>query len=127
MGSLALVLLSLNDDMDREVLTNTPNNWSEGLLQLPVNSIIEHVEEDDRLISDTDITVSLELDQQFLDPVESVFVICDLSNEKSSLDLLKIFILLLDVSLTKLIDVLLVHCLIEWELTDVDDDFAQGG
>jgi hypothetical protein len=41
------------------MLSHTPYDGSECLLQLPVNSIIEHVKQYDGLISNANIAVSL--------------------------------------------------------------------
>ena len=97
-----MLLVFLNDDVNDKVLSNTSNDWSESLLQLPVDSIVKHVEQNDGLISDADVTVSLELDEQFLNPEKTVFVVSDLSNEQSSLNLLKIFHFLRCLSLSEL-------------------------
>ena len=97
-----MLLVFLNDDVNDKVLSNTSNDWSESLLQLPVDSIVKHVEQNDGLISDADVTVSLELDEQLLNPEKTVFVVSDLSNEQSSLNLLKIFHFLRCLSLSEL-------------------------
>jgi len=84
------------------MLTNVSNDWSECLLQLPVDSIIKHVEQDNSLISNADIAVTLELDQELLNPVEAILVVSYLSNEKGSLDFLKILHLFGSLSLSEL-------------------------
>ena len=40
----AVFLIFLNDDVNYEMLANTSNYWPESLLQLPVNTVVEHVE-----------------------------------------------------------------------------------
>jgi hypothetical protein len=76
------------------MLSDTPDHWSKGLLELPVNTIVEHVEQHDSLVSDANIAVSLKLNEQFLDPIEPILVISDLGHKEGSLDLLKILHLL---------------------------------
>tara|TARA_B110001450_G_C17576067_1_gene462883 strand:+ start:478 stop:1101 length:624 start_codon:yes stop_codon:yes gene_type:complete len=124
---VSMLLVLLNDDVDDKVLSNTSNDWSKGLLQLPVNSIVEHVEQYYGLISDANVTVSLELDEQLFNPEKTVLVVCDLSNEQGSLDLFKIFHFLGCLSLSELCSIFLIHFLMEWELFDVDNDFGESG
>lgn len=73
------------------MLPDTSDHGSEGLLELPVKSIIEHVEQDYSLVSNCDISITLELDQKPFDPSESFSIICDLCNKQSPLDFFKIF------------------------------------
>jgi len=42
------------------------NGGLEGLLQLPVDLIVDHVEEDDSLVAHRDVTVAHELNEQLL-------------------------------------------------------------
>jgi len=51
------------------MLTNASNDRPECLLQLPINSIIEHIEQNNGLISDADIAVALKLNEKLLNPV----------------------------------------------------------
>ena len=77
-------LISLNfldDNVYIEVLSNASYDWSKSLLQLPIEAIIKHVQKDNRLISNANITVTLQLNKEFLNPVKTYFVVCDLSNE----------------------------------------------
>ena len=57
---VCIFIKSLTGDVESnfEVLTNTSDNWLEGTLHLPIDSIIESVEENSGLISDEDILVS---------------------------------------------------------------------
>jgi len=63
------------------MLSNTPYDWSECLLELPVNSIIKHVEQHNSLVPDANIAVSLKLNEELLDPVKAIFIICNLSHK----------------------------------------------
>ena len=62
----AVFLILLNDDVNDKMLADTSNNWPESFLQLPVNTVVEHVEQHDGLVSDTDVTVALELHKNCL-------------------------------------------------------------
>lgn len=68
--------------LDNEMLSNTTDRWTEGLQQLPVNAVVEHVEEHNGLITDAHVTVAHELDEKFLDPVQTLSVISNLRNKK---------------------------------------------
>ena len=116
------VPLVLHDCIDDKVLANTSHHRSESFLKLPVDAIIKHVEEDDSLVPDSNVTVALKLDKEFLDPVEAILVISDLSNEECSLNLLEVLHLFGGVSLPELLCIFVIHFLVEWELLDVDDD-----
>lgn len=109
------------------MLSNTSHHWPEGLLKLPVNSIIKHVQEYNGLIPDSNITVSLKLDKKFLNPIEAIFVICNLGYKESSLDFLKILHLFRCLSLSKLLCVFVIHLLVEWKLLDIYNDFGKSG
>lgn len=111
--------------IDDEMLSNAPDDGSEGLGELPVNTIIQHVQENNGLISDWNLTVALELNQKLLNPVKSFLVVGNLSHEKSSLDFLKIFHFLLGLSWSEFINILFVHLFVEWEFFDVDNNFWQ--
>ena len=83
-----LLLAPLNNHINNKMLANTPYNWSECLLQLPIDPIIEHVQEHYRLVPNPNIAVALKLYKQLLNPIEAILVISNLSNKKSSLDFL---------------------------------------
>jgi hypothetical protein len=59
----------LNDSFNHKVLPDTSDYRSEGLLELPVKPIIEHVEQDYSLVSNCDISITLELDQKPFNPM----------------------------------------------------------
>ena len=78
--------LFVDDDVNTQMLTHTTNYGSESFRDLPVYSIIEHVEKDNDGISDSDITVTLKLDEKLLNPVECLFVVGNLGHKKSALN-----------------------------------------
>ena len=74
-----LVRLRLLDvHIDHEVLADGTNGGLEGLLQLPVDLVVDHVEEDDSLVAHCDVTVAHELNEQLLYEIERFFVVRDL-------------------------------------------------
>ena len=82
LGLLFLVRLRLLDvHIDDEVLADGTNGGLEGLLQLPVDLIVDHVEEDDGLVAHCDVTVAHELNEQLLYEIERFFVVRDLWHE----------------------------------------------
>tara|TARA_B110000285_G_C15136749_1_gene627485 strand:- start:709 stop:1362 length:654 start_codon:yes stop_codon:yes gene_type:complete len=81
----------LNDSFNHKVLPNTSDHRSEGLLELPVKPIIEHIEQDYSLVSNCNISITLELDQKPFNPIQSLSIICNLGNKQSPLDFFKIF------------------------------------
>ena len=103
------------------MLTNASNNGPKCLLQLPINTIIKHIEQDNSLISDTNITISLKLNKKLFNPVKTIAIVSNLGNEQCSLDLFKVLHLLLGISLSELVGILMVHLLVEWKLLDVHD------
>ena len=117
-----LLLAPLYNYINNKMLANTPYNWSESLLQLPIDSIIKHVQEHNSLVPDPNITIALKLYKELLNPIKAILVISNLSYKKSSLDFLKVLHLLLRVSLAKLGSILVIHLLMERELLDIDDD-----
>ena len=68
--------------LNNEMLAHAPNSWTECLKQLPVNSIVKHVEEHDRLVSDAHVTVTHKLNEKLLDPVKTLCIISDLRYKK---------------------------------------------
>jgi hypothetical protein len=67
----------------------------------------------------------LQLNEELLNPVETLLVICNLGNKQCSLDFLKILHFLLGLPHTEFGNILLVHLLMEGELLDVYDDLRQ--
>ena len=112
----------MHDNTDNEVLTNASNDGSKCLLQLPINAIIKHIEQDNGLISNANVTIALKLNEKLLNPMKTVLVIGDLCNKQCSLDFLEVLHLLLGVPLSEFMSILVVHLLVEWELLDVDND-----
>lgn len=122
--------VEIDDGVDDEVLASGPDDWSECLLQLPVDLIIEHVQENYGLISDGNVWIAHKLDKQLFNQIESALVVRYLCHEKSSLNLLKVLVFLVRISLAfleKAVDVLLVIFFSEWELLDVHDDLLHCG
>ena len=56
------------NNIDGEVLAHTADNWAECLLELPVHTVVKHVQEHNGLVTDGNLTVTLQLDEQFLNP-----------------------------------------------------------
>jgi len=115
----------LNNGLNDEMHSNTSNYRLKSFLKLPVNSIIEHVEQNHCLIPNRNVAISLKLNEKLLDPLQPFFIICNLGNEQCSLDFFKILHFLGNLSLSKLNDVFLVHLLVEWEFLNVDNDFRK--
>jgi len=72
----------MNNTVDNEMLTNATNGWSECLQQLPIDSIVKHVQQNNRLISDANVWVTLELNQKFFYPIKAFLVIGNLGYKK---------------------------------------------
>jgi len=68
----------LDVHIDHEVLADGTNGGLEGLLQLPIDLIVDHVEENHSLVAHCDVTVAHELNEQLFYEKERVFVIRDL-------------------------------------------------
>jgi len=67
------------------VLAYAADNWAKWAGQLPVDLVVEHVEEDNGLVSNRDIGVAEELDKELFDPSEGILVVANLSHEESPL------------------------------------------
>ena len=57
------------------MLADTSNNGSESFLELPIYLIVKHVQEDDCLVSYSDVAISHEFDEQLFDKIERLLVI----------------------------------------------------
>jgi len=57
------------------MLADTSNNGSKSFLKLPIYLIVEHVQEDDCLVSYSDVAISHKFDEQLFDKIESFLVI----------------------------------------------------
>jgi hypothetical protein len=68
------------------MLAYTSHDGFEGTGELPVNSIVEHIENNDCLVSHLYVFVAQKLDKNFLDPEKLVFVLLDLRHEEGSLE-----------------------------------------
>ena len=121
-GFWILVDETLNDEM----LTNRSYRWSECLKQLPIDTIIEHVEQNDGLVTNAHIIIPHKLNKKLFNPVKTFFIICNLCNKKWPLNLLKMLHFLLKLPSSKFIYESLVACLIEWELLNIHNDFREG-
>lgn len=113
------------DALDNEVLPNRSNSRSECLKQLPVNSVIEHIQQNYCLVTNAHVTISKQLNEKFLNPVQSLLIICNLSYKERSLNLFQIFSFLLKLPLSEFIYKFLIALFIEWELFDVDNNLGQ--
>jgi len=108
-----------------EVLADASHYGSESLRKLPVDSIIQHIEQDNCLISHRDLTVSLELDQQFFEPIKPIFIICNLRHKESTLNFFNQFHLFGGLSQSKFCHVFLILFLMKWKLLNVCDNFGK--
>ena len=109
-----------------EVLSNASYHWSESTVQLPVHSIIEHVEQHHWLISHTHIWITQQLNQQLLNPLQRVFVILNLSHKQCSLQLLHVLQLVyLLARSAQYIHKLLVSLFSEWIFKDISNNLLQ--
>jgi hypothetical protein len=57
------------------MLADTSHNGSESFLELPIYLIVKHVQEDDCLVSYSDVAISHEFDKQLFDKIERLLVI----------------------------------------------------
>lgn len=53
-----LLVVEVSKDVDLEMHTDAADNWPEGLLELPVDTIVEHVEKDGGLVADGSLDVA---------------------------------------------------------------------
>jgi len=53
-----LLVVEVSEDVDLEMHTDAADNWPEGLLELPVDTIVEHVEKDGGLVADGSLDVA---------------------------------------------------------------------
>jgi len=88
--------------------------------ELPVDSIVEHVEEDDNLVSDADLMITEQLHEELLYPLELSFVIRNLSKEQGTLELLKKFLGFESLAATEFVNILNVGLLSECVLVNVE-------
>ena len=95
----------MHNTVNNEMLSNTPNNRSESLKQLPIDPIIEHIEQHDCLVPYAHIWVPKQLNQQLLNPIEAILVISNLGHKQCPLYFLKILHLLLELPFAEFVDV----------------------
>ena len=76
---LIFLEIMIHCDMHLKVLADCANHRFVRGSELPVNSIIEHVKEDDNLISDADLMITEQLYKELLYPIELIFIIRNLS------------------------------------------------
>lgn len=117
--------LLVDDGVDQEVLSNASDYWPEGFMKLPIYSIVEHVEENNCLVSDSDIWVALKLNHELLKPMQAFLIISNLRNEQRMLQLLQILVLLLNNFLCEILNIFLVLQPIELELFASVNNFWQ--
>mmetsp|Transcript_20325 Transcript_20325/g.19275 ORF Transcript_20325/g.19275 Transcript_20325/m.19275 type:complete len:218 (+) Transcript_20325:531-1184(+) len=116
---LVFLEVVVDDDVDFEVLAYAADDGDEGAGELPVHSIIQHIEEDYGLVSDAHFVVAEELDEQLFDPLEGVLVVRDLGHEQGALDVLQQLDLLHLLPPSELLHELVEGLLIEWVFGDV--------
>ena len=112
----------MHNQADDKVLADTTDDGAERLRNLPIDAIIEHVEQHNDLISDVDIAVALQLNEQFLNPVQSFLIVRDLGHKQCTLNLLELRLLLGTLRVRELVHILHVACLVEWELAHIHVD-----
>lgn len=72
----------MHNTVNDEMLANASNGGSKCLQQLPVDTIVQHVKQYDRLISNAHVGVAEQLHEQLLNPVKALGIICNLRNEQ---------------------------------------------
>ena len=110
----------IHRDVHLEVLADRADHWLVRGGELPVHSVIEHVEEDDNLISHADLMITEQLHQELLYPIELIFVVRNLSKEQRTLELLKKFLRFGNLAATKFVNILDVGLLCECVLVNVE-------
>ena len=90
------------------MLSHSTDDWAEGTLHLPIDTVIEHVKKDDSLITDENILVAQQLDKELLDQLKRLLIVVDLGDKEISLQLLNQLDLLDLPSAAKVSDKLLV-------------------
>ena len=83
-----LEVVVADGQVDLEVLPNAPNDRTKSTLHLPIDTVVEHVEQDYGLVSHEHVLIAKQLDKDLLDELERLLVLVDLRHEKVSLQLL---------------------------------------
>ena len=83
-----LEVVVADGQVDLEVLPNAPNDRTKSTLHLPIDTIVEHVEQDNGLVPHEHVLIAKQLDKDLLDELERLLVLVDLRHEKVSLKLL---------------------------------------
>lgn len=99
-----------------EVLTDGPHYWSVGRGKLPVDAVIEHVQEYNYLVSHTHIIVAKQLNKQFFNPLQLGSIVGNLSKEERLLEIFKQLLGFRWLSPTEVVHVFVVGLLCEGEL-----------
>jgi hypothetical protein len=68
-----------------EVLSDAPHHRTEGTLHLPIDSIIESVQQYYGLVTNQDILVTQQFHKDLLDQMQGFFIVMDLGYEKVGL------------------------------------------
>ncbi len=63
------------------MLADAANHRSESTLHLPVDAIVEHVQQYDSLVSDKDVLVPEKLDKDLLNKLQLILVVVNLCYE----------------------------------------------
>jgi len=120
LGVLVFRKVMIHGNVHLEVLADCADHWLVRGGELPVDSIVEHVEEDDNLVSDADLMITEQLHEEFLYPLELSFVIRNLSKEQGTLELLKKFLGFESLTATEFVNILNVGLLSECALVNVE-------
>lgn len=110
----------IHGDVYLKVLADCTDHWLMGGGELPVHTIVKHVEEDDNLVSHTDLMITEQLHEELLYPLELTFVIRNLSKEQGTLELLKKFLGFESLAPTEFVNILIVGLLSECILVNVE-------
>lgn len=110
----------IHRDVHLEVLAHSADHRLVRGGELPVHSVIKHVEEDDNLISHADLMIAEQLHEELLYPIELSFVVRNLSKEQRTLELLKKFLRFGNLAATKFVNILYVGLLCECVLVNVE-------
>jgi len=92
---MSICFTKLDNCADCEVLANTPDDWPKCLGQLPIYSIIEHVKKHHSLVPYLNLTIPLKLNEELLDPVQALLVVCNLCYKQRSLNIFEMLHLFL--------------------------------
>lgn len=113
----------INDDGYFEVLADDTHDGAKGRGELPVDFVVEHVEEDDGLVPDANLVVTQQLNKQLLYQLQLLPVVRDLCKQQRPLQLLQQLLRLWDLTAPEVTHHALVYLLCENILVQVNTHF----